>query len=147
MGEKRKMTGRCLCGAVRITAAEVPVEFGACHCGMCRKWGGGGPLFAVHCSGEIAFDGAENIVRYHSSEWAERAFCKKCGTNLFYRLVDSDEHIFSVGIFDDQSAFTFASQIFIDEKPGYYDFANDTRKMTGADVFAQYAPPRDDAGD
>ena len=111
MGEKRKMTGRCLCGAVRITAAEVPVEFGACHCGMCRKWGGGGPLFAVHCSGEIAFDGAENIVRYHSSEWAERAFCKKCGTNLFYRLVDSDEHIFSVGIFDDQSAFTFASQV------------------------------------
>ncbi len=36
------------------------------------------------------------------------------------------------------------SQIFIDEKPAYYDFANKTHNMTGAEVFAAFAPP--DAG-
>ncbi|MHA1569791.1 MAG: GFA family protein, partial [Alphaproteobacteria bacterium] len=43
------MTGRCLCGAVRFTARKVGSEFGVCLCGICRKWGGGGPMFAVDC--------------------------------------------------------------------------------------------------
>mgnify|MGYP000675211619 CR=1 FL=1 len=29
-------------------------------------------------------------------------------------------------------------QIFIDEKPAYYCFANETHNMTGAEVFAQF---------
>ncbi|MGW8205861.1 MAG: hypothetical protein ACWGMY_02740 [Hyphomicrobiaceae bacterium] len=32
---------------------------------------------------------------------------------------------------DEKSALKFALQIFVDEKPSYYDFANDTVKMTG----------------
>ncbi len=35
----------------------------------------------------------------------------------------------------------FDKQIFIDEKPSFYCFANETNKMTGAEVFAKYAPP------
>ena len=42
------------------------------------------------------------------------------------------------------SGYAFTSQIFIDEKPAYYDFANKTHNMTGAEVFAAFAPP--DAG-
>ena len=34
----------------------------------------------------------------------------------------------------------FKSQIFIDEKPDWYTFANETENMTGAEVFAMYAP-------
>ena len=33
-------------------------------------------------------------------------------------------------------------QIFIDEKPNYYEFANDTPKMTGKQVFAQFEDSR-----
>jgi hypothetical protein len=46
-----------------------------------------------------------------------------------------------VGLFDEAPEFSFDQQIFIDEKPAYYRFANDTRNMTGAEVFALYAPP------
>ena len=35
---------------------------------------------------------------------------------------------------------SFDSQIFIDEKPEYYTFANQTTFMTGAEVFAKYGP-------
>jgi hypothetical protein len=131
------MTGKCLCGAVKFTAEETPSMFGVCHCEMCRRWASG-PLFAVGVK-SIAFDSEENIGRYHSSDWAERGFCKVCGTSLFYRIVENDHYIVSVGAFDDQDRWEFVSQIFTDEKPGFYDFANQTRMMTGPEVFAAFA--------
>ena len=76
---------------------------------------------------------------YRSSDWAERAFCKQCGSTLFYRLVGRNEHFASAEAFDDTSGFAFTHQIFIDEKPAYYDFANKTNNMTGAEVFAAFA--------
>jgi hypothetical protein len=76
-----------------------------------------------------------------SSEWAERCFCKQCGTPLFYRLIAQNQYFVSAEALDDRAGYTFTSQIFIDEKPGYYDFANKTQNMTGAEVFAAFAPP------
>jgi len=83
MSEVIKQTGSCLCGAVRITANNTGKKVGACHCGMCRKWGGG-PFMEVDCSTDISFKGEEAIGVYNSSSWAERGFCKKCGSHLFY---------------------------------------------------------------
>jgi hypothetical protein len=34
----------------------------------------------------------------------------------------------------------FDHQVFIDEKPSYYCFPNETENLTGAEVFAKYAP-------
>jgi hypothetical protein len=34
-------------------------------------------------------------------------------------------------------------QVFIDSKPQFYDFANETKMMTGAEVVAAFAPPPD----
>ncbi len=44
----------------------------------------------------------------------------------------------SAQAFEQPERFRFASEIFIDRKPANYAFANDTRKMTEAQVFAQY---------
>jgi hypothetical protein len=107
---------------------------------MCRKWGGG-PLMAVDCGTVVSFEGEENISTFPSSEWAERGFCNKCGSNLFYKLKDSGQYIMTAGLFDDEARFVFEEQIFIDEKPAYYEFKNETKDMTGAEVFAKYAPP------
>ena len=90
------------------------------------------------------FEGEEHIERYRSSKWAERGFCRICGSNLFYTIVDSGEYILAAGALDDQSDLTLDSQIFIDEKPAFYEFANETSNMTGAEVFAKYAPPGDE---
>ena len=80
---------------------------------------------------------------FDSSPWAQRGFCKHCGTHLFYRLKEAQHYHLPVGLFDEAPEFSFDQQIFIDEKPAYYRFANDTRNMTGAEVFALYAPPPD----
>lgn len=132
--------GSCLCGAVHISAKTTSEHVGACHCGMCRKWTGG-PLLAVDCGNDVSFEGKENISTFDSSEWAERGFCSKCGTHLFYRLKQQNQYIVPVGLLDNYQPAAFDHQIFIEEKPSFYSFANETKNMTGAEVFAQFAPP------
>lgn len=130
------MKGKCLCGAIEVTAPDHH-EAGLCHCTMCRRWTGG-PMFAVHCGADVQFNGAAPAV-YRSSDWAERGFCPQCGTHLFYHLLPANEYVLSAGLFQDQP-FELRNEIFIDEKPSYYAFSNKTRKMTGQQVFEQYAP-------
>ena len=135
----KAVSGGCLCGAVRFTATLKNHELGVCHCSMCRKWAAG-PFFAMECEGTVKIADASQLGAYRSSEWAERCFCKQCGSVLFYRLVGKDFSAVSAEAIDDKSGLTFTSQIFIDDKPAYYDFANKTHNMTGADVFAAFAP-------
>lgn len=95
---------------------------------------------AVDCGTDVIFQGQEHIQAYDSSAWAERGFCTHCGSHLFYRLKDNNQHIMPAGIFSNTDGVVFDHQVFIDEKPGYYCFSNETHDMTGAEVFAKYAP-------
>lgn len=97
-------------------------------------------MFAVHCGPDVTFLGTESIAVYASSDWAERAFCKQCGTHLYYKLLATGEYFVPAGAFD-SSDFTLASQIYIDKKPEYYALANQTPMLTEQEVIAQYAPP------
>ncbi len=131
--------GNCICGAVKFTVKQISDRLGACHCTTCRQWGGG-PLLAVDCGQDVDFSGQENISVFNSSDWAERGFCSQCGSHLFYRLKGNGQHIMPAGLFKDTINLKFDHQVFIDEKPDYYDFTNETHDMTGAEVFAKYAP-------
>jgi hypothetical protein len=131
--------GSCLCGAVHVSTKTMNNKVGACHCSMCQKWAGGS-LMMVDCGSNVSFQDKENVAIFNSSEWAERGFCKQCGSHLFYRLKAQDRYFMPVGIFDGVEQFIFDHQIFIDEKPEYYCFANETQNMTGAEVFAMFAP-------
>jgi hypothetical protein len=132
------MKGLCLCGAVTVTAPDNP-RVSVCHCGMCRRWSGG-PNMVVHCGPDVKIDGEEFVTAYRSSDWAERGFCLQCGTSLYYRIVPSNEYILSAGLFQDQVPFELKAQIFIDDKPAFYAFVNETETLTGSEVFAKFAP-------
>ncbi len=130
-------SGKCLCGAVKFTAADVNPETGACHCRMCQLWAGG-ILIAATASG-VKFEGEENIGKYRSSEWAERGFCMKCGSPIFYHLLKGDEYEMCVGLFDDQSDFVLTGEIFIDRKPDGYALAGEHTRLTEAETLAKYS--------
>ncbi len=140
MSDESNATGRCLCGAVSIKLTAEHKEAGICHCSMCRRWSGA-PNISIEVGQDIEIDGKDHVTVYKSSDWAERAFCKTCGSNLYYRLIEADEYVICAGILDDQDSLALTIQIFIDEKPKFYEFANETKTMTGAEVFALYAPP------
>ena len=135
-------SAKCLCGAVRI-AVSSPVEtVGACHCNMCRRWGGG-PLIAVNCGTHVSIEGQDSVSVFDSSPWAERGFCSRCGSHLFYRLKHNKHCYVPAGLFEGSQSLVFASQVFIDQKPDYYAFANETQNMTAAEIFAKFAPKSD----
>jgi hypothetical protein len=138
MSDVNVAKGSCLCKAVSLSTTSMNHHVAACHCNMCRKWGGGA-LLGVECNSDVSFEGEENIGIYQSSEWAERGFCKKCGSHLFYRLKNNNHYYIPVGIFDNDEGLVFELQVFIEEKPEYYSFANETKNMTGAELFAQFA--------
>jgi len=92
----------------------------------------------IDCGTDVLIEGEENITVFDSSPWAERGFCRSCGTNLFYRLKETGEHQILVGLFDETEDLVFDGQVFIDEKPSFYRFANETREMTGAELFAKF---------
>lgn len=138
MTDSIRATGSCLCGEVKLEADAVLPHVGACHCSMCRKWTGG-PMLVVDCQAAPKFSGEQHVSVYSSSDWAERGFCAKCGTHLFYRLKQSGQYVVPVGLLNLSETLTFDQQIFIEEKPEYYSFANETKNMTGAEVFAMYS--------
>ena len=107
---------------------------------MCRRWSGGSGFFAAMCK-DVTFAGTEQLGRYASSEWAERGFCKNCGTTLFYFLKPTQAYIMSVGTFDDQAPFKLALEIFVDRKPEGYAFSGEHPRWTEAETFAKLTPP------
>ena len=138
MLDKIKGKGSCLCGAITISIKNIDRKVGVCHCSRCRKWGGG-PLMAINCDSEVFFEGEENISVYDSSDWGERGFCKKCGTHLFFRLKENQHYTIPVGLFENQESFVLDNQVFIDRKPSFYSFANQTTNITEAEFKTMYS--------
>ena len=87
----------------------------------------------------VKVENEDSLRAYISSDWGERVFCAECGTSLFWRMRDGSETSVSMNAFDDVSGFVFTDEIFVDEKPANYDFANATHKMTGAEVIAAFS--------
>lgn len=137
MSQTHPIRGRCLCGAVAIRADAKHAHVEACHCIMCRTWGGG-PLLSVECGDSAVIEGEAHVTVYGSSDWAERGFCSRCGTHLFYRLKRGGVFAVPVGVLEPGTPWELTKEIFIDHRPDYYAFANPTEQLTGKEVFAQH---------
>jgi hypothetical protein len=113
-------TGRCLCGAVRfaVPGPMRPVIF--CHCEQCRRTSGH-HVAATACSIDaidVTDDGS--LTWYRSSESAERGFCGRCGSNLFYRPGHRQWLSIMAGTLDLPTGLDAAAHIFVDSKSDYY---------------------------
>lgn len=128
----------CLCGSVKITAQQINPNFTVCHCQGCRTWGGG-PFFAVQCGTQVTFENSDKIQYFRSSQWAQRGFCKDCGTHLFYCLDKTGAYNMPLGLFPELKELTMDMQYFTDKKPEYYCFANQTKELTEAQIMAYIA--------
>lgn len=131
------LRGHCLCGAIKLTVAQPPTHLDACHCRMCRRWGGG-PALGFPAT-EVRIEPADGVATYDSSAWAQRSFCPRCGSHLYWRARGKDLYFLPAGLFDDLGDVTFTEEVYVDHKPDYYSFANSTRKLTEAETLAAYA--------
>ncbi|WP_077147174.1 GFA family protein [Sphingopyxis sp. KK2] len=132
-----KLEGQCLCGTVTVRIVPPDPHVDACHCRMCQRWGGSA-LLSLRMVTDPDITGTEHIGRYASSDWAERGFCRQCGTHLFFFYKPKASYSFTAGLFGGAADFTMTEEIFIDEKPGYYDFAGERERLTGPEVMAKF---------
>ncbi len=129
------VTGHCLCGAVTITVEAMTREVDICHCAMCQRWAGA--FFAGVKGDAVIVAGEDAVTVYRSSEWAERAFCGTCGSNLWYRFLPTGHRSFLAGLFDLPPGIGIERQIFVDEKPDWYDIAQESPMLTAEETVAE----------
>lgn len=81
----RRVTGGCLCGAVRYEATGPFLRAGHCHCSRCRRHSGTAMLTQGRVRREEfrLLRGRESICVYGKGEGAVKAFCVHCGSSLF----------------------------------------------------------------
>lgn len=127
--------GHCLCGSVQITVEEPKKAIEVCHCDMCRRWGGA--FYAALVGKDFTIIGEEAISTYRSSDWAERAFCSRCGSNLWYRFLPTGNRSFLAGLFEAADKYPVEKEIFTDERARWCDLSGDHPRQTGEEVIAE----------
>lgn len=120
-GARAPLTGGCQCGAVRYEWLELPEFSSICHCRMCQK--ASGQPFMGLAGGKrehLRFTrGAPALFR--SSNFAERGFCKDCGTPLTYAFEDSGEISVAINSLDDPNATPPTRQFGMESKVAWLD--------------------------
>lgn len=109
------LAGHCLCGTVTVTVtgAHDPRP-GACHCRMCQRWSGG--VFMCFEAQADAVTITGDVARFASSDFAERAFCPRCGSHLWMRDTDQADRAYELmpGLFDAARGWNVRSEIYVD---------------------------------
>ena len=96
-------SGGCLCGAVRFTVAGPPTSTNICCCTQCqRQTGAPMAAFATFRTEQFTLSAGEP-ASYRSSERADRQFCARCGSSLFWVEVGSAEVDIFLGAFQEPS--------------------------------------------
>ncbi len=81
-------SGSCLCGAIRFTLSEVPLQAGYCHCTRCQKRTGTAASAQARIDGRsFQLISGEELLRAwrHPDGGFEKCFCARCGSHLFSR--------------------------------------------------------------
>ena len=115
------VTGGCQCGAVRYRATAMLDNAHLCHCRMCQKAVGG--LFAALVAAPndaLVFTRGKPAV-FRSSEHAERGFCDKCGTPLFFRSAHAGRTNLTMGSLDRPGAFPPRNQSGVESRVDWWN--------------------------
>jgi hypothetical protein len=120
MAEETERTGGCLCGAVRyrVRGALRPVVI--CHCTQCRRMTGHVMAATAARRADFTLLAAEHLAWYRSSDEAQRGFCARCGSTLFW---DGRGRVYlsiAAGTLDDSAGLSIACHIHVADKGAYY---------------------------
>ena len=120
-----KPSGRCLCGAVQYEVDGTLRSVIYCHCEQCRKTSGHF-VAATACVSEDLKVLVDNGLRwYRSSPEARRAFCKQCGSSLFFRYEDAGHTSIMAGTLERPTSIKAENHIHVHMASDYYSIDDD----------------------
>jgi len=127
------VTGGCLCGKVRYTAAQASPQVSECHCGQCRRQSGHRYAAVRAKTSGMVIDGEDNITWFAASTYARRGFCSACGSHLFWEGDDRDYIALLAASVDEPNALTMARHIFVEGRGAYYHMDDGLPRFEGYD--------------
>ena len=82
----QRVSGSCLCGAVKFSIRLPTLWCAHCHCSQCQRAHGSAFVTWVGVPGP-AFELGDGVplVWFNSSAGAQRGFCRDCGSSLLFR--------------------------------------------------------------
>ena len=123
-----KITGGCLCGAIRYEATQAPVWSHNCHCSRCRM--AGGAAFASNLfipADAFAFTRGEALLSRFEIPEAEsftHVFCSRCGSTLPFPSKAPGLVGLPMGTLDGDPAFSPRAHIFVDSKAPWFSITD-----------------------
>ncbi len=129
-----KLTGGCMCGAVRYETTGESFKVIHCHCRSCRKHNGAPVVtLAGFKADQVTFSGDERNI-YASSPGVGRAFCGKCGTPLTWEGDGGDRGPiveFHISTFDTPDVLVPTAHSFDPERIPWFDIADNLPRYEG----------------
>ena len=114
------ISGRCLCGDVRFTVEGPLRPVLVCHCGQCRRMSG--HLWAATAADRdgVRFAAQDTLRWFSSSDRAQRGFCERCGSSLFWSHEDKQTLSIAAGALDSPTGLKTQAHIFFSDASDYY---------------------------
>ncbi len=126
--QNKPHTGGCYCGQVRFRIDGPLDDAVFCHCGQCRKTTGFYMAATRTAKGNLSFDTDEGLRWFRSSDSAERGFCQRCGSPLFWRSIDGPNISITMGALDEPDRLKARAHIYVQDKPQWYALSDDLPK-------------------
>jgi len=121
MGDNGKSkSGSCLCGDVQFEVRGPLRDIILCHCTQCQKSSGHHFAATAALSADLHIKPSDSLKWFKSSNHAERGFCNKCGSSLFWQMHAWDTTSIMVGSFDEDINLPVSSQVFMADRKSYY---------------------------
>ena len=118
-------TGSCLCGGVRYTLTGPMRPSVACHCLQCRKTSGHYVSATQVGPDQLTITRDETLSWFQSSREAQRGFCSRCGSSLFWRHQNDGGRISVMsGTIDGATGLKTEKHIYVADKGDYYELTD-----------------------
>jgi hypothetical protein len=131
--ESEKVSGGCLCGAVRYELIPPLRAVVACHCTQCRRTSGNYVSATAVPREHFTLTNDDGLKWYRSSPRAERGFCRECGSNLFWSADGVETITIMAGTIDGETGLRTVAHICVADKGDYYDVSPSEPQYEGLD--------------
>jgi hypothetical protein len=115
-----RVSGGCLCGAVRFEIRGPLRPVVACHCTMCRRSSGHFAAFTATRPEALVLIESEGLRWYRSSAMARRGFCGVCGSSLFWEPDSGERVSIAAGTLDLPTGLETVVHVFVGDAGDYY---------------------------
>jgi hypothetical protein len=123
----RRLTGRCLCGAVEYEVADAFLYAMNCHCSNCRRATGSAfkPFAGIERNRLRLVPGKDTVKIYGDQRAAHDVHCAACGSLLYSVVGEGTRVHVTMGTLVDEPTIRPSSHIFVGSKASWHQIADD----------------------